>query len=399
MDYRVVDIDLAIARDLDQSLDSADGAMVVARRDRVPVGSRLFHGPPPRRFATLVEQLTLRRDDPPGPSGRNVLMTVAVCTRNRPELLTRCLRSIAAAAAAAGGEVELDLLVIDNDSRDDTTRQAAANGGARCQREAIRGLDFARNCAVRESRGDIIAFVDDDVVVDELWLRTLARAFAAHPEASAVSGQVLAMCLDTPARVDFERSSGFALGWEAMRFAESDSPDLPFRPGMGVGCNMAFRRRALAEVGPFDNALDTGRPLPGGGDLDMMIRMAIAGRLVYEPSAVVFHEHRRTWSELRYQYYTWGKGWAAVLDKWYRMEPKYRARIRGVTRWTMRGFVADFVRGPRRTGRYRRWHCALLGVGFVAGWTGAYGRSVRRVEERRQHAAARVGGTSALRRP
>ncbi|MEO8692370.1 MAG: glycosyltransferase [Acidimicrobiales bacterium] len=385
VDYRVVDLDLETAGDKDVSLGAVDGALVVARRAGVPVGSRLFHGPLPERIALVVEQLTMRDDDPPGPTDCRVRITVAVCTRNRPQLLARCLRSIVAAANAAE-EVELDLLVVDNDSRDDATRRAAEDGGARCEREPIPGLDFARNRAVRESRGELIAFVDDDVVVDEFWLRTLARAFAAHPEASAVSGQVLAMSLDTPARVDFERSSGFSLGWHAMGFSESDSPDLPFRPGMGVGCNMAFRRHALADVGPFDDALDTGRPLPGGGDLDMMIRMAITGRVIYEPSAVVFHEHRQTWSELRYQYYTWGKGWAAVLDKWYRMRPDFRARIRGVSRWTIRGFVADFVRGPRRTGRYRRGHCALLGVGFVVGWTGAYGRSVRRVEARRQHA-------------
>jgi glycosyltransferase involved in cell wall biosynthesis len=388
VDYRVVDLDLETAGDNDVSLGAVDGALVVARRGGVPIGSRLFHGPLPPRFADVVAQLSMRRDDPPGPTGRRMHMTVAVCTRNRPALLSRCLRSIAAAAAAATEEVELDLLVVDNDSDDDTTRQVADNSGARCERELIPGLDFARNRAVRESRGELIAFVDDDVVVDEVWLRTLARSFAAHPEAPAISGQVLAMRLDTPARVDFERSGGFSLGWEPT--GSSDGSGLMFRSGIGVGCNMAFRRDCLVEVGPFDNALDTGRPLPGGGDLDIMIRMVTAGGVIYEPSAVVFHEHRRTWSELRYQYYTWGKSWAAVLDKWYRLEPGYRPRIRSACRATMRGYASAFVRGPHMSGGYRRWHCALLGIGFVVGWTGVYGRSVRRVAARRRRVAESV---------
>jgi cellulose synthase/poly-beta-1,6-N-acetylglucosamine synthase-like glycosyltransferase len=294
------------------------------------------------------------------------------------------------------------MLVVDNASSGDGTRHTAEARGARVVREEVPGLDFARNRAVASVATELIAFVDDDVVVDRFWLRTLVRAFAAAPAAQAVTGQVLAMKLDTPARIDFERTSGFALGWAATDFSAASGLDMPFRPGMGVGCNMAFRRTALVEVGPFDEALDTGRPLPGGGDIDMLMRMVLAGGVRYEPSAVVFHEHRRTWRELRYQFYTWGKGWGAVLDKWYRASPAMRPRIRGVTRWTLRVYVADVVRGPRRTGRYRRWHGVLIGVGFVTGWLGTYQRSVRRVDGRRRAASSLLAAdqhASATRQP
>ncbi len=387
--YPIVDIDIDGGDH--ERLDG--GALVIARRDGVPVGSRLFHPAPPDR-RPLIEQLDRREDDPPGPAPRSTSITVAVCTKDRPVLLDRCLASILVAIDVAGDEAEADVLVVDNASSDDGTRLTAAARGARVVREEVPGLDVARNRAVADSTGDLVAFVDDDVIVDPFWLRTLVRAFAVAPAMPAVSGHVLAMKLDTPARIDFERTTGFALGWTATEFTAATGLDMPFRPGMGVGCNMAFRRSALVEVGPFDEALDTGRPLPGGGDIDMLMRMVLAGGIRYEPSAVVFHEHRQSWRELRYQFYTWGKGWGAVLDKWYRAFPAMRPRIRGVTRWTVRGYVADVVRGPDRTGRYRRWHGILIGIGFVTGWLGSYQRSVRRVEVRRRAAAVRLSRTA-----
>ena len=86
-----------------------------------------------------------------------------------------------------------------------------------------------------------------------------------------------------------------------------------------TGCNMAFRRDVLLEIGGFDEALDTGAPLPGGGDLDIFYRIIRAGYvLVYEPSYMVFHEHRESVSALRRQYYTWGLGLMAFVEKSYR---------------------------------------------------------------------------------
>ncbi len=385
----VVDIDLDAPADARRTRGRTGPALLIGRHDGVPVGSHLYVDGMPACDDVAVE-LTMRTGSPPPAVAGALHITVAVCTKDRPDLLARCLAAIGVAAEVAAHEVQLDLLVVDNASSDDRTRDAALAASARCVREPVPGLDFARNRAVAESRGEIIAFVDDDVVVDVSWLRTMRRAFAATPEALAITGQVLAYRLDTPARLEFERTSGFSLGWQPSSWAEADGADLPFRPGMGVGCNMAFRRSALDVAGAFDVALDTGRPMPGGGDLDMVIRMVIAGRVVYEPSMVVFHEHRATWPQLRYQFYTWGKGWAAVLQKWHRDEPRFRQRIRNVSVWTFRGFVADFVRGPRRTGRYRRWHCLLLATGFLSGWSGAYGRSVRRVARR----VAAVAATS-----
>jgi GT2 family glycosyltransferase len=334
----------------------------------------------------LLGVLAVRNSPPPGPAADPVSITVAVCTRDRPKLLARCLGSVNTAMYHAGAEAIVEVVVVDNASPNDLTRRCAEEHGARCVREPVPGLNVARNRAVTECDTEIIAFIDDDVVVDRMWLRTMVRAFAADRGIDAVTGGVLAFRLDTPARLDFERRGGFSLGWKPAVVTRTGN-DLPFRADIGSGCNMAFRMSALATIGPFDEALDTGRPLPGGGDLDILIRAASEGRVVYEPSALVFHEHREQWRQLHYQYYTWGLSFGALIAKWYRRSLDQRVHLLWTAYAELRGYASDFVQGPKRTGRYRRWHCVLLTVGFAVGLAGAYGRSQTRMQARRRAAA------------
>ena len=388
MRYSSIDLDLDSPqpRDADDGEGWSDGALIVARRGGVPVGSALVHGPRPDS-SRLTELISCREGEAAGPGdGAPVAITVAICTRNRAELLARCLASIAESVAHAGAEVDADVLVIDNASTDDRTVHTARTFGAQVHRELVPGLDVARNRAVRAARGTVLAFVDDDVVVDPTWLRTLSRTMRANPAALAVTGGVIALRVDTPAQVEFERSGGFFKGWSAGAVEARTHSDLPFNPSIGVGCNMAFRRAAFEVTGLFDEALDTGRPLAGGGDLDMLIRMAMAGVVIYEPSALVRHEHRQTFDDLRRQYFSWGKSWGAVLHKWYRTSSRHRRVIRGVAVHSVRHYVHDLVL-PTKGRRFRSTHAALQLFGFVVGATAAYPRSRRRMEQRRRAVA------------
>jgi GT2 family glycosyltransferase len=68
----------------------------------------------------------------------------------------------------------------------------------------------------------------------------------------------------------------------------------------GVGANMAFRRDVFARIGGFDPALDVGTPSGGGGDIEMFHRLVASGfTLVYEPAALVWHQHRREAADLQ----------------------------------------------------------------------------------------------------
>ena len=297
--------------------------------------------------ANIVDELASERRPPPP-----IDLTVAVCTRNRPRLLEGCLSSI---LALRGAESWFDVLVVDNaPSNDDTQDLVRRLTDVKYVREMRPGLDFARNRAVHEATTETIAFVDDDAVVDRGWVLGLRRAWDHDGLAAAAVGLVLPYELATEAQIRFEQSGGFRRGFETVRFAGQyidRKKWYPTWPGLfGTGCNMAFRTETIRALGGFDEALDTGPPLPGGGDLDMFYRVVRAGHsLVYEPQALVFHRHRRELRALRHQYWTWGTSFMAFLHKTYRREPEMRPRIRRTVASWVWGGVTELANVFRHT--------------------------------------------------
>jgi hypothetical protein len=151
---------------------------------------------------------------------------------------------------------------------------------------------------------------------------------------------------------------------------------------------MAFRRRVLIQLGGFDEALDTGAPLPGGGDLDIFYRLLRAGNiLVQEPQFLIRHQHRREYSALRHQMYTWGLGMMAYAAKNHCQDRAHRAQFRcmilGWFRETSKMLVTTAL------GR-RYWRIDLAWSelwGGIVGVCGEYGRSKRRIARIRKQFA------------
>jgi starch synthase len=145
----------------------------------------------------------------------------------------------------------------------------------------------------------------------------------------------------------------------------------------GAGANLSVRRDVALRLGGFDEALDTGPPLPGGGDLDMLHRVVRHGYpLVYEPRAVVFHRHRRDAEGLRRQFDSWGRALMAFAVKTYRSDPAGRRKLRRLIRWFFTGNLRE-ARHNRRNPALRDAALAELRGGLL-GLLGTYGRSQRR---------------------
>jgi GT2 family glycosyltransferase len=264
-------------------------------------------------------------------------VTVAVCTRDHPDDLALCLDSLQRVEHPG-----LELLIVDNAPTNDATERLvrSRHPATRYVRELRPGLDWARNRAIAEARGEILAFTDDDVIVDPAWARALASAFAEDPAVMAVTGPVVPYELETDAQILFERYRSFARGFARRRVqadpASRDSVAARYgRTGdFGTGANMAFRRSVFDQIGPFDPALDVGTVTNGGGDLEMFFRVLKAGHaLVYEPRALVRHRHRRTMEELRRQITDQGIGFSAYVDRSSRAHPEERQAFARVRRW------------------------------------------------------------------
>lgn len=247
------------------------------------------------------------------------LVTVVVCTRNRPESVLVTLRGLADLRYRP-----FEVVVVDNAPSSDATKEAVqrefgADSRMRYIREPRPGLSCARNRGLAEASADIVAFTDDDVRVDPWWLNGIVRGFEAAPDVACVTGLVATAELDTSAQLYFHLREGWGASCERRVYDlgqnRDPSPLYPYSAGVfGAGANFAVSRAVLKEVGGFNEALGAGTPSGGGEDLNMFMRIVLAGhRLVYEPSAVVSHVHRASLAELSRQMRAYGSGCTAAL--------------------------------------------------------------------------------------
>ncbi|WP_404786458.1 glycosyltransferase [Altericista sp. CCNU0014] len=230
------------------------------------------------------------------------LVTVAVCTRDRPDDMRLCLEAISKLDYP-----HLDILVVDNAPTSDSTEKVVQHyTNARYVCEPRPGLDWARNRAILEARGEVIAYTDDDVIVDSGWVKALARVFAQNPDVMAVTGLVVPYELEMEPQVLFEMYGGFGRGFQRKWRRVDKGSKMPWgllgTGQFGAGANMAYRRCVFDDIGYFDPAMDVGTVTNGGGDLEMYFRVLKEGHtLVYEPNAIVRHRHRQDYAKLRTQ--------------------------------------------------------------------------------------------------
>lgn len=258
-------------------------------------------------------------------------ISVIVCTRDRPQQLGRCLDSLSRLVYDVH-----EVIVVDSASRGDDTRRIVQTLPFRYVREDVPGLDRARNRGLAYATHPIVAYVDDDVVVDPHWLAGIADGFES-PSVAAVTGLVLPLELETRAQHLFERyGNGMNKGMEARSFqrAAMSFQDLVETQRVGVGANMAFRREVLRGIGGFDEALDVGTAVGGCGDLDAFHRIIMHGSVIrYEPSALAWHRHRPRMRQLRDQLHTNGLSYGVYLMKRWRDGKLSRLRLAWYMVW------------------------------------------------------------------
>ena len=313
-----------------------------AKRRTVAVNQLTEQNVPPdiiRRASSVVT----RPDGKPSAS-------VVICTRDRPEELARCLASFAQQTL-----VPNEIIVVDNASRDDRTWKAAVAAGTTYIREDRPGLDFARNAGAQAASSDIVVYTDDDVRLHPRWLERMVAAFDA-PHIAAVTGLVLPAELETEAQRHFETYWAFGRGYRRLDFGPtfftSDRYHGCAAWEIGAGASMAFRQNVFRQIGLFDERLDVGQA-GCSGDSEYWHRiLSHGGTCRYEPSAVLFHYHRRDLSGLASQIFHYMRGHSAAL-------------------------MVQFER-TGNWGNIRRafstvplWYARRIARGVLKGWTGA----------------------------
>ena len=186
--------------------------------------------------------------------------------------------------------IDYELLLLDNNSTD-KTREIGEGFAARFPRiryinEPLQGHPYTKNRGVRESRGEIVAFVDDDVYFSPGWLEAIVSSFERRPDVACIGGKAVPHFeADRPSWLEDYLLPVYSITQYGDYEREIQPPEYPF------GCNMAFRRSIFGQLGGFPTSLGR-KPgnLLSNDETSFLLSLAKAGlRTLYSPDAQVSH--------------------------------------------------------------------------------------------------------------
>jgi glycosyltransferase involved in cell wall biosynthesis len=264
-------------------------------------------------------------------------VSVVVCTYNGGRTLEQCLQSLLAL-----NYPNYEVIVVDDGSTDDTPAILDRFPTVRSFRQPNLGLSVARNVGLRAASGAIVAYTDSDCFADPEWLTHLTHQFH-RTDAAAVGGPNL-----TPEDGWLAACVAAAPG-QPTHVLESDqvAEHIP-------GCNMAFRREALAAINGFDPQYRK-----AGDDVDVCWRLQQAGRwITFAPGAFVWHHRRQTPAAFLRQQAGYGEAEALLRFKHParfngRGDGKWRGSLYGSSLQGLRLDDAIIYRGTFGTGLFQ----------------------------------------------
>ena len=269
-------------------------------------------------------------------------IAVVVSTRNRPDDVVGCVRTILANTSPS-----FELVVVDQSDRPVSPPPEAEFAGdsrLRWIRTTTRGLSASRNVAIAATSAPVIAFTDDDCRVPQDWVASVESAFAKDDELALLFGAVILRPED--------RVKGYAAEFEPHAVREFKSTLPPADAAWGVGANMSVRRSTFDKVGTFDVMLGAGAPLFAAEEIDLTIRALGAGlKVVHTPAIAVIHLGVREGAAASHLMRGYGVGLGATLGKHMRLGTRGAATL--LTGWLglqLRRSVLNVMRGHRNPG-------------------------------------------------
>jgi GT2 family glycosyltransferase len=281
----------------------------------------------------------------------------------------------------------LEVVVVENRPPAPATKRLVQEGfpGQRVRylEEPRPGASWARNTGLARAGGEIVAFTDDDVIVDENWIRNALKVFDRADDVACVTGRILPLTLDTPLHRLFDQFSTFDKGSEPRVFRLPETrkaqPLFPYTAGhIGSGANIIMLRQVALELGGFDPALARGQ------DLDLFIRIVQSGlTITYDPTVVVLHDHPGSLMDLRRHAYRYGMGLTAMLSKHLLLGPDRLGLLRAVPAGM--GYLLDpnSRKNSRKSAAYPRSLDVLEYFGMLLGpfvYAASVAKCVRRGE-------------------
>ena len=258
---------------------------------------------------------------------------IAICTWNRCELLAQTLEGITQLIVPP--DIDWSVTVVNNNSSDRTDEVITAfSGRLNLKRlfEPVPGLSNARNRVLADTSADVIAWTDDDVLVERSWLSEMVGAVRRHPNASGFGGPIEPWFPKPP---DADLMVAFPILARGFCAVDHGIDERTLPDGEFVwGANMAYRTARTANV-IFDTSLGPSPTSLSGSD-DAMFQhkvRASGGQIVWCPKVRVKHYVEPSRMTLPYlMKYTLGKG----RENPFWMADNQSPRLYGVPRWLLR---------------------------------------------------------------
>jgi glycosyltransferase involved in cell wall biosynthesis len=215
------------------------------------------------------------------------MISVIICTYNRERMFEETIRSF---LECRTDTIEHELLLVDNNSTD-KTREVGLGFAARYLwiryiYEPVQGLTHARNRGIRESRGEIVSFLDDDVYFSPGWMEAIASSFERHPDVACIGGKIVPHFEgERPSWLEDDLLDVYSVASYGDHEREIHPPEYP------IGCNMAFRRSVFEQLGGFPSSLGrkAGNLLSNDETYFLLCLVNAELKLFYSPDAQVSH--------------------------------------------------------------------------------------------------------------
>ena len=284
-------------------VDVEDWAFGLVKKDRQPkLAYRAISSQTLSPHDSLIDKF---------PLSRTPKVSVVVCSYNGGATLRGCLEALQKLSYP-----DYEVILVDDGSKDETQSIAADFPLVKNILQPNRGLSAARNVGLQAATGEIIAYTDSDCMPDLDWLYFLVATllpgtYAAvggpnsNPPAKNSVAAAVAACPGAPTHV---------------LLSDTEAEHIP-------GCNMAYWRTVLSEIGGFDAEFRT-----AGDDVDVCWRLLQAGhRIGFSPSALVWHHRRFTMQAYIRQQKGYGEAEAMLRFKhMHYFDPQGSARWKGV---------------------------------------------------------------------
>lgn len=223
-------------------------------------------------------------------------MTSAVITTiNRPKLVLQCLQSALSCAGI------FEIIVIHQGEEDVKYPEDNRLRVIHCEKC---GLSAARNRGIQYAKGDIVAFIDDDAVLEPDYFNIIEKIFS-DKNISGIAGRIL-------------------VGETGKPYAKTHRDKLEdlsiLRWNRFLGGNMVFRKCVFGQVGLFDERFGVGTEWAAAEETDIFFRLNYCGlKMMYDPKLIVYHPAEagsdKSKASLNCKLYSYGKGHGACFAK------------------------------------------------------------------------------------